>query len=81
MALGSAEAVKEVREMAFNAGDRVMIEAESTEQTPRRGVVEEVLRERPERYRIRWDDGHESILRPEAGCLKSAERLETGASS
>jgi hypothetical protein len=67
--------------MAFKPGDRVMIEAESTERTPRAGVVEEVLRERPERYRIRWDDGHESILVPEAGCLKAAEPPKAGATS
>ena len=57
--------------MTFTAGDRVLAEAESTERAPRRGVVEEVLRDDPNpRYRIRWDDGHESVYTPSAGALK-----------
>jgi hypothetical protein len=46
---------------------------ESTEQRPRKGVIEEVVRETPSpRYRIRWDDGHESIYTPAAGALRRA---------
>jgi hypothetical protein len=40
--------------------------------------VREVLREDPARYRIAWDDGHESIYTPAAGAL-AAERADTGA--
>ena len=48
--------------MAFEVGKRVVAESESTDRRPRCGVVEEVLRGDPSpRYRIRWDDGHESI--------------------
>ncbi|MCA1704558.1 MAG: DUF1918 domain-containing protein [Actinobacteria bacterium] len=37
-------------------------------------VVEEVVRDDPHpRYRIRWDDGHESIYTPAAGALRLAE--------
>jgi hypothetical protein len=56
--------------MLFEVGDRVVAESESTSTPPRRGSIEEVLRagERA-RYRIRWDDGHESIYTPEAGAL------------
>lgn len=56
--------------MVFDVGDRVIAESESTETSPRHGRVEEVLRagERA-RYRIRWDDGHESIYTPAAGSL------------
>jgi hypothetical protein len=62
--------------MQFGVGDHVMAESESTERPPRRGVVEEVLREEPHpRYRIRWDDGHETVYTPAAGALrKAAER-------
>jgi Domain of unknown function (DUF1918) len=36
-------------------------------------VIEEVVRGAPSpRYRIRWDDGHESIYTPAAGALRSA---------
>jgi hypothetical protein len=60
--------------MRFAPGDHVVAETESTERPPRRGVVEEVLREDPHpRYRIRWDDGHESIYTPAAGALTRAE--------
>jgi hypothetical protein len=60
--------------MTFKVGERVMVESESTERPPRTGVIEEVVRETPSpRYRIRWDDGHESIYTPAAGALRPAE--------
>ena len=58
--------------MTFKVGERVVAESESTERPPRRGVVEEIVREEPHpRYRIRWDDGHETIYTPAAGALRS----------
>ena len=66
--------------MTFKAGDRVVAEAESTDRQPRSGTVREVLREDPARYRIEWDDGHESIYTPAAGALQ-AERPGTAAPS
>jgi hypothetical protein len=60
--------------MAFSPGDHVLVEAESTDRTARRGVVEEVVRDDAHpRYRIRWDDGHESIYTPATGALKLAD--------
>ena len=60
--------------MELKSGDRVMVESESTERPPRGGVVEEVLQGEPSpRYRIRWDDGHESIYTPSAGALHLVE--------
>ena len=57
--------------MAFAVGKRVVTESESTDRRPRSGVVEEVLRGDPSpRYRIRWDDGHESIYTPASGALR-----------
>jgi len=59
--------------MAFSPGDHVLVEAESTDRPGRRGVVEEVVRGDPHpRYRIRWDDGHESIYTPAAGAMTLA---------
>ena len=55
--------------MSAKVGDRVVVEAERTTQAPRRGVIEEILAEAPPRFRVRWDDGHESILTPAAGSL------------
>ena len=64
--------------MQFDVGDHVMVESESTERVPRRGVVEEVLREDPHpRYRIRWEDGRETIYTPSAGSLRSAPARTT----
>jgi Domain of unknown function (DUF1918) len=59
--------------MDLKTGDRVVAESESTERPPRFGVVEEVLVRKPfPRFRIRWDDGHESIYTPQAGALRRA---------
>ena len=60
--------------MEFKAGDRVQVETESTERPPRTGVIDEVVHGAPSpRYRISWDDGHESIYTPAAGALGPAE--------
>jgi hypothetical protein len=61
--------------MAFEVGERVVAESESTDRRPRPGVIEEVLRGDPSpRYRIRWDDGHESIYTPASGALRAEPR-------
>jgi hypothetical protein len=57
--------------MPFQVGDRVVAESESTERAARAGTVREVVRDDPPRYRIEWDDGHESIYTPAAGALHS----------
>ena len=60
--------------MTFQAGDRVIAESESTTRPHRSGVIEEVVRDEPSpRYRIRWDDGHESIYTPSSGALRREE--------
>jgi hypothetical protein len=61
--------------MAFQVGKRVVAESESTSRQPRPGVVEQVLRGDPSpRYRIKWDDGHESIYTPASGALRAERR-------
>jgi len=61
--------------MAFTVGAAVMAQAKSTTRGPRTGVIEEVLRGDPTpRYRIRWDDGHESIYTPSSGALRAEQR-------
>jgi hypothetical protein len=60
--------------MKLEVGNRIKVEAESTERSPRTGVIEEVVNEAPSpRYRVRWDDGHESIYTPAAGAVGPAE--------
>jgi hypothetical protein len=59
--------------MAFQVGDRVVAESESTDRPARTGTVRDVLRGDPSpRYRIEWDDGHETIYAPAAGALHAA---------
>ena len=61
--------------MAFQVGDRVVAESESTERPARSGIVREVLREEPApRYRVEWDDGHTTIYVPAAGALRAERR-------
>ncbi|MGH3021044.1 MAG: hypothetical protein ACRDNR_12955 [Gaiellaceae bacterium] len=47
----------------------------------RRGVIEEVLREEPARFRIRWDDGHTSIFAPSAGAATIEKRKKASRAS
>jgi Domain of unknown function (DUF1918) len=63
--------------MHFQVGDRVVVESESTTRASRAGTVKEVVREEPPRYRIAWDDGHESVYTPSSGALH-AEATSTG---
>jgi hypothetical protein len=56
--------------MIGNVGDTIVIESERAAGTGRRGVIEEVLREEPPRYQVRWEDGHTSILTPSSGSAR-----------
>jgi hypothetical protein len=50
--------------MDARVGDHVVIESAHVGQPRRRGEVVEVLGTAAVRFRIRWEDGHESILSP-----------------
>jgi hypothetical protein len=54
-----------------------VVESERVTQEPRRGVVEEVISENPPSLRIRWDDGHTSVLAPAAGAVRIEEAQQT----
>jgi hypothetical protein len=54
-------------QMGVHVGDRIVVESERAAQPSRAGVIEEVLHEDPSRLRVRWEDGHTSILAPSAG--------------
>jgi hypothetical protein len=63
--------------MEFEIGDRVAAESESTERAPRKGTIAEKIADGSSaRYRIRWDDGHESIYTPAAGALHPLHEAE-----
>lgn len=51
-------------------GDRVIVESKRTGRSAREGEIVEVLGSGEAiHYRVRWDDGHESILLPGAGSM------------
>jgi hypothetical protein len=56
--------------MRPHAGDRIVVESERLATPSRTGVIEEVLQEDPARVRVRWEDGHTSILTPSAGAAR-----------
>ncbi len=69
--------------MAFEAGRRVIATQNKRRLTgvgsgplhhPRHGVIEEVLRGEPTaRYRIRWDDGGQSVYAPTGRGLRAED--------
>ena len=63
--------------MKAQVGATIVVESERTTQPGRHGVIEEVLREDPPRYRVRWDDGRETIFSPAAGVARIEERAGT----
>jgi Domain of unknown function (DUF1918) len=62
--------------MRGRAGDTIVVESERVAQSPRTGVIEEVLQEEPSRYRVRWEDGHESIFTPAVGAARIEPKRE-----
>jgi hypothetical protein len=56
--------------MKLIAGQRIVVESERVDRAPRAGVIEEILCPDPPCYRIHWDDGHTSILRPASGAAQ-----------
>jgi hypothetical protein len=64
--------------MKAEVGDRIVVETEKAAQSGRSGVIEEILDEDSGRLRIRWDDGHESILTPSAGAATIMPAAKAG---
>jgi Domain of unknown function (DUF1918) len=65
--------------VSIHVGDRLVIESERAGQAGRSCIVEEVLSEQPQRLRVRWDDGRESIFVPSAGVARIAEQARPAA--
>jgi hypothetical protein len=51
--------------MVAKVGDRIVVESEKVDVPPRKGEILEVI-EHPGRveFRVRWEDGHVSEIRP-----------------
>jgi hypothetical protein len=56
--------------MRPHAADKIVVESEKLATPSRAGVIEEVLQQDPARLRVRWEDGHASILTPSAGAAR-----------
>jgi hypothetical protein len=56
--------------MKAEVGATIVVESERATASARRGVIEEVLKEEPPRYRVRWDDGRETIFVPASGVAQ-----------
>jgi predicted enzyme related to lactoylglutathione lyase len=68
--VGALQPAPVAAEAPLPVGERVVLEAEAVGRAARHGVVSEVVRADPPRYRVRWDDGHESLYTPSAGALR-----------
>jgi len=54
--------------MIAKPGDRIVVESEKVGIAPREGTILEILESKSStRYRVRWDDGHETTFLPYAG--------------
>jgi hypothetical protein len=61
--------------MTARVGDRIVVESERVGQAAREGVILEVIEASYGiRYRVRWDDDHESTIRPSAGSARIIAR-------
>ncbi len=60
--------------MKVQIGDEILVDSERAGTPPREGEVLEVLEaDFGTRYRVRWDDGHESVIHPLAGTVHVRE--------
>lgn len=61
--------------MHTKAGDRIVVESQKVGQPAREGNILEVIESvSGTHYRVQWDDGHESDLRPAAGSARVIPR-------
>ncbi|HET9520737.1 MAG TPA: DUF1918 domain-containing protein [Candidatus Limnocylindrales bacterium] len=61
--------------MTAKAHDRIVVESEKVGQRAREGEILEVIEASyGTRYRVAWDDGHESTIRPAAGSATIVPR-------
>ena len=58
--------------MAAQVGDRIIVASQKVGRAAREGEILEII-EAPygTRYRVRWDDGQETTIRPAAGSART----------
>jgi len=62
--------------MDTKVGDRIVVESEKVGKPTREGEILEVIESETTgtRFRVRWDDGHESTFWPKAGSVRTIHR-------
>jgi hypothetical protein len=57
--------------MASRKGDRIIVESQQVGTPTREGEILEVIEGQVGiRYRVRWDDGHETVFSPSGGSAR-----------
>lgn len=57
--------------MNAKVGDRIIVESETVGTPTRMGEILEVIEgEAAIRFRVRWEDGHETVLSPSGGSAR-----------
>lgn len=63
--------------MAAQVGNRIIVESQAVGRAARQGEILEIIEASyGTRYRVRWDDGKESTLRPAAGSARTTPPME-----
>jgi hypothetical protein len=61
--------------MVAKVGDRIIVESEKVDVPPRKGEILEIIpHDIHTEFRVRWEDGHESGIRPVAGTYRIVEK-------
>jgi hypothetical protein len=59
-------------------GDRIAVDSQKAGEPAREGTILEIVEhEYGTSYRVRWDDGHESTIRPTAGTAHTVKASQT----
>ena len=57
--------------MTVKVGDRIVVESEHVGESTREGKIVEVIQGAlGVRYRVRWEDGHETVFTPSGGSAR-----------
>lgn len=63
--------------MIAKVGDRIVVESDKVGQSAREGEILEVIpHDSGNEFVVRWDDGHESSIRPHGGSARIVPRAK-----
>lgn len=68
--------------MGAKVGDRIIVESEKVGLPEREGTILEIIEASyGTRFRVRWDDEHESTIHPTAGSARTEHPAESKTAS